>query len=645
MAIPKGTPEQRRAAAAKVSQQTYTTTTAVGPGRPPAAAGTPPVAVRGDGQQRATKISGAGSLAASSKIDALCAGMMEAGWIAAVMVTPLFFNPYSEQTFEPDKINVLRSIAWFIAIAWVLQLLERRGRGYLPPRALLAVPLVIPVVAFVGATLIGTAFSVAPWLSFWGGHIRSEGTYTLLAYVLIFTAVAVHMRRREQLERLISAIITVSFAVSLYGVIQRQGWDPVSWGSDVSSRVTSTLGNSIFIGAYLIMAMPLTVVRALQSFLNWRRDGRNRSQLLLVLYAIIGLLQLTALYLSDSRGPWAGLAVGMLLFVILVSVLLRPRWTLPIMGLATAGCLLVVLLNVPSGPLQPLRQVRGLSSISNILQGHNQTSVIRELIWTCVSQMMLPHAPIVDAEGRTDALNNIRTIVGYGPETMYEAYNQFYPADIGHYERGVSWDRPHNETWHAFYAAGLFGLLTYTFLFGSVFFFGLRWLGLLPRQRSKVFLAMYAGGGLLSVVAVVSWRGWPYLGLALPLGCLAGLFLYLLWVAIKGPFPEETEGSRTRLLIMAALLGAIAGHYVEAQFGIAMSSNWVHLWVFLGLLLVAGCLWPAGPCQRVRPRPIWSAWVGRRRRWSRQGAAGKLSWPSWLNAAPLLLLPGYYRSS
>ena len=386
MAIPKGTPEQRRAAAAKLpadihhhyGRWTWSS---------PAAAGTPPVAVRGDGQQRATKISGAGSLAASSRIDALCAGMMEAGWIAAVMVTPLFFNPYSEQTFEPDKINVLRSIAWFIAIAWVLQLLERRGRGYIPTQG--------PTRSSArdtGCRLRGRhphwdgvlSRSLAELL---GRPHSKRGNYTLLAYVLIFTAVAVHMRRREQLERLISAIITVSFAVSLYGVIQRQGWDPVSWGSDVSSRVTSTLGNSIFIGAYLIMAMPLTVVRALQSFLNWRRDGQNRSQLLLVLYAIIGLLQLTALYLSDSRGPWAGLAVGMLLFVILVSVLLRPRWTLPIMGLATAGCLLVVLLNVPSGPLQPLRQVRGLSSISNILQGHNQTSVIRELIWTGVSQM------------------------------------------------------------------------------------------------------------------------------------------------------------------------------------------------------------------------------------------------------------------
>src|SRR5574337_122300 len=37
--------------------------------------------------------------------------LIEAGWLAAVVVVPLFFNVYSSRVFEPDKLTTLRSIA------------------------------------------------------------------------------------------------------------------------------------------------------------------------------------------------------------------------------------------------------------------------------------------------------------------------------------------------------------------------------------------------------------------------------------------------------------------------------------------------------------------------------------------------------
>ncbi len=52
---------------------------------------------------------------------------MEAGWLAAVILVPLFFNIYSARTFEPDKIVLLRSIVALMIVAWVVSFLEKVG--------------------------------------------------------------------------------------------------------------------------------------------------------------------------------------------------------------------------------------------------------------------------------------------------------------------------------------------------------------------------------------------------------------------------------------------------------------------------------------------------------------------------------------
>ena len=46
----------------------------------------------------------------STKLSRYAEGVMEAAWLAAVIVVPVFFNVYSSRIFEPDKITLLRTI-------------------------------------------------------------------------------------------------------------------------------------------------------------------------------------------------------------------------------------------------------------------------------------------------------------------------------------------------------------------------------------------------------------------------------------------------------------------------------------------------------------------------------------------------------
>ena len=90
--------------------------------------------------------------------------------------------------------------------------------------------------------------------------------------LVLFGAIVVFLRDRAQLERLVLAIILPSLPIALYAVVQRFGQDPMPWLGNVTRRVASTMGNSIFVAAYLIMVVPLTWVRLVQAYRRLEED-------------------------------------------------------------------------------------------------------------------------------------------------------------------------------------------------------------------------------------------------------------------------------------------------------------------------------------------------------------------------------------
>ena len=53
--------------------------------------------------------------------------IIEAGWLAAAIVTPLFFSWYSNRVFEASKVDLLRSITLVMLAAWLSKVLEVGG--------------------------------------------------------------------------------------------------------------------------------------------------------------------------------------------------------------------------------------------------------------------------------------------------------------------------------------------------------------------------------------------------------------------------------------------------------------------------------------------------------------------------------------
>ena len=258
-----------------------------------------------------------------TKLSVFCDRLMEAGWLMAAMLAPLYFDVYSNRVFEPDKIALVRSIATIMAATWIIKLVDtgmlssRRavsanGQPPLPiyQRITQNNPLAIPALILVAVYLIATVTSVAPMITLWGSYQRLQGTYSTLSYIVIFFLAAATIHTREQIERVISVVILTSIPTALYGIVEHLKLEWLPWGGDVTVRVTSTMGNPIFIAAYLIMAVPLTLGRfsdRLNNFLaitptnnrNGKGNGVSSSRAVLV---FITLLQAVAWYLVIHFG-------------------------------------------------------------------------------------------------------------------------------------------------------------------------------------------------------------------------------------------------------------------------------------------------------------------------------------------------------
>jgi tetratricopeptide (TPR) repeat protein/O-antigen ligase len=512
-------------------------------------------------------------------------GIVEAGWLLAAALVPVFFDIHSGRPFEPDKTALLRLLAALVASAGLARFLEGRfaGAPAREPWRWRETPLPLAAALYVGAALLSTLLSVAPRLSVWGSYTRLDGLVTLLAHVTIFAAVASRLRTRAQWDRLVDVIVAASLPVCAYGIAQASGLETLSWTRTYQEwRISTTLGNPIFAGSYLVLVLPLTV-GALLSFWS-RRDAPGRAARLAV-YAIAAAAQAAALVLTGSRGPWLAAAVAAgALALLLAAMQGRRRLAGAALGAGALGLAFVALLNVPGGPLERVRNTPALGRLAHLFSGRDQANPgdrARVLVWQGALR-----------------LARMRPVAGFGPETMQDVFGAVYDPAFEQAERrnpdisveGVSVfstripDRSHNETLDSLVTGGVLGLAAFLALAAAAQVTGLRALGLLgDRREGRRLAVLCAGGALLAVAAARLGFSWAYVGVALPLGLAAGWAAFVLWRTLRG----GPVGTTPATLTLAGITAALLGHFVEIQFGPAVVTSRLYFWILAGLLAAA----------------------------------------------------------
>ncbi len=567
---------------------------------------------------------------ARTKLSVFCDRMIEAGILTTAVVIPLFFNPYNWTIFEPDKSILLRSITLLIALAWGVKLLEEghwQEWGRQNVLKFFQLPLVGPALIFLGIYLLSTITSIAPRLSFWGYYVRQQGTYTALAYVSLFFLTVSTLRRREQLDRLVTAILLGSLPVALYAVGQHYGLDPFPWrilwkreGEGVTLRAISTLGNPIFLAGYLIMVVPLTVGRLMELLAGVPGGGKRGIPRLVPMLSCVVLLliQLAAILFTQSRGPLLGLAGGTFLFAFLWAITRgKRRLALGVIGAIAAPLLFLILLNLPGTPLAPLARLPYLSRLSTALNLQAWGTAERVLIWQGVSSL-------ITAEP-------LRAIIGYGPETLIIVFYRHFPralvplvGALG--KSGV--DRAHNQILDNLVTAGFLGFASYMVLIGGIFYYGLKWLGLIKSSRQGAFFL-----GALSVGAVLGVLGpWMvdgslrFAGVGTAAGLLIGLGIFLLTSALGRPQSAASPDLAashlpTADLLLIALFSSLIAHFIEVQTGMAIAATSTYFWLYAAMMVVIGGCFTEEPVQEqaTTATPKVGVPAGKRRKRGRDG--------------------------
>ncbi len=526
----------------------------------------------------------------SSKLSILSGKIIEAGWLAAVVVVPLFFNPYSSTVTHTDKLIFLRSIVLIMGAAWVAQSIERRD----VPRsrsAILRAPLALAIILLLVVELISSILSIFPRASIFGAYRRPDGLEAFFTYLVLFAMIAQELRTRQQLNRLLMAIVLGSFPVALYAIIQRFGLDPLNWsGEDFGGRVGSTLGNPIFMAGYLIMAFTLTLAKIFQSLNSLMIENKRESHagdiFVAILYGAMALAQALAIFYSESRGPWLSELVGLLFFLLLLVILAHKYWLKRvILGLGIFGIAALILFNLQSSPLGGLRDLPGLGRLGRLA---DSTASFRLQTWDNVARLVTPHAALQFPDGAVDALNLLRPVLGYGADTLSVIYPQLAAPDPITQARAT--DHSHNETWDVLATGGIAGLIAYQALFLAIFFHSLSYLDLLPTRRARnVFIGLWFGLAFAGGGAAIGLGMIQYVGLAIPAGNMASLAVYLAWIALQSKNRVAMRNEyRDDQILMAALLAGLVAHFVETQFGINLVATRTLFWVFAALVWVVG---------------------------------------------------------
>ncbi len=303
----------------------------------------------------------------------------------------------------------------------------------------------------VGVALVAsTLFSTNRLQSAQGSYERMQGALTTLCCLALFLMIVDRLRTLAQVERLMATIAWGSAPVALYGLLQALKLDPLPWTVE-GSPVISTLGRSNFVGAYLVLALPITLACLIQA----RDRGRAR-------YIGLFMTQLACLAATMSRAAWLGTfaAGGVLCLTIIWQ---RGRRRLAVI----AAC---------AGFLALLGGVAALPFIPGLTGSIGARGVIWRASW-----------PLVTA----------RPILGYGPETFGQVFTTVFPPELVYLQgRAVIVDRAHNLILDTLASTGIVGLLAYAALIGATLAQGVRTLLHSPDRQTRAIVT----AGLAAVI-------------------------------------------------------------------------------------------------------------------------------------------------
>ena len=305
----------------------------------------------------------------------------------------------------------------------------------------------LPLILFLWIALLSTLLA-GDAKALFGETRRAEGFQSVFSYLALFFFGQDFLRQEYHRRWAIGIVIGSAILLAIYGIGQGLGWEFLPRDA-IRAEWTmpfATLGNPIFLGSYLLLALPLPLY-----FIPHVKRGSK-----IALIAIV-ILFLVAIFLTGSRGAWFGLAVS-----VVALWLLQPNRVFRRILLAGTLVLILILLLVGT--------VRGVSFQDRL----TDTSALQMRLYTW--KMSLPAVWQ-------------KPFLGWGPDHFGNAFPQNAGSESMQVFGGIVYaDKAHNDLLQVAVTTGLLGLVAYMFLIGRFF-----WLGFSRRRQDELLGVILPG--------------------------------------------------------------------------------------------------------------------------------------------------------
>ena len=204
---------------------------------------------------------------------------LECLWLATVGLIPLvFISPASQDPlifpYQIPKVTLFRMLVGvlialsMIDLTTVFILRIRNLRQFNPVKGILqwlrSDPsnwIIFFILAYLMATIISTSFSPSFGLSLWGKDPAADGysLYNVISYLMLCAILIRYIQSHAQIFRLLATVAISGWLVSAYGILQYFGMGPLGVVQTEQVRVSSTMGNPLFVGNFLLITIPLTL--------------------------------------------------------------------------------------------------------------------------------------------------------------------------------------------------------------------------------------------------------------------------------------------------------------------------------------------------------------------------------------------------
>ena len=378
--------------------------------------------------------------------------------ISLILLMPLIVTTNTFFPFIVGKAIYARTLVEIAFGLWLV--LAYAFPAYRPRRSWLVLGFAVYLMVAIVAGLTGVSFQ----RSLWSTYERMQGIFDLAHWFVLVLVVTSVYRTSIEWRTLLNFNLAVSVMMAILGVAQRYDlWDFPFYSFLVNApRLDITLGNSTFVGAYMLVNVLIAVGFLAQSLRPTARQpgpparGRRRRRrreaeagispiVWWQLFWVVALgLDLWMLLLSGTRGAIIGLGAGLVAFAVGYALWGQDQ------GIRTGAKYLIVVLALV------VLLFAGARNTSPFRAVCDSSVVVRRLCSISADDVSVKGRVASWSAGLRGFLS--RPVLGWGPENYIIASGRHFSSESGVTE---TFDQAHNKLVEELTTKGLIGFLAY----------------------------------------------------------------------------------------------------------------------------------------------------------------------------------------